>query len=249
MRSSAIFLVSVVTSVRWPRSTRVRISFIRSSIWLRVGRTSTSGSTSPVGRTSCSTTWVDTDISHSPGVADTKTTCGTLLDELVEPQRPVVEGRGQAEAVLDEHDLAAAVALVHAVQLGDGDVRLVDEHQEVVGEEVEQRVRRLAGLATGQDARVVLDAVAVAQLAQHLHVVLRALAQAEGLELLALCLQFGHPASRVPRRSPHQRPFDGVVGGDEVGGRVDGHVGQAGHDLLGERVDLDDLLDPGRPTG
>ena len=55
MRSSDIFLVSVVTSVRSPTSVRARISFIRSSIWVLVSRTSTSGSTIPVGRTICST--------------------------------------------------------------------------------------------------------------------------------------------------------------------------------------------------
>ena len=55
MRSSDIFLVSVVTSVRSFRSLILRTSFIRSSIWLRVSRTSISGSTIPVGRTICST--------------------------------------------------------------------------------------------------------------------------------------------------------------------------------------------------
>ena len=53
---------------------------------------------------------------------------------------------GQPEAVLDEHVLAAAVALVLAVQLGHGLVALVDDDQEVVGEVVEQGERRLAGL-------------------------------------------------------------------------------------------------------
>ena len=78
MRSSLIFLVSVVTSTRSLRSTRVRISFIRSSIWLRVSRTSTSGSTIPVGRTICSTMCLECSRSYSPGVADTNTSCGVI---------------------------------------------------------------------------------------------------------------------------------------------------------------------------
>ena len=49
--------------------------------------------------------------------------------ELVEAQRPVVERRRQPEAVVDEVLLARAVALVHAADLRDRDVRLVDEHQ------------------------------------------------------------------------------------------------------------------------
>ena len=143
--------------------------------------------------------------------------------------------------MLHQHGLAAAVALVHAVQLRHGHVRLVDEHQEVLGKEVEQRVRRLARLAARQDAGVVLDAVAVAQLAQHLHVVLGALAQTEGLQLLALRLQLGHPRLELGG-DLRQRPLDGVLRGDEVGGRIDGHRRQLLDDLLGERVDLDDLL-------
>ena len=64
------------------------------------------------------------------------------LEELVEAQRPVVDRRRQPEAVLDERLLARAVTLVHAADLGDGLVRLVDEEQEVAREEVEQAVGR-----------------------------------------------------------------------------------------------------------
>ncbi|SKF66057.1 Uncharacterised protein [Mycobacteroides abscessus subsp. abscessus] len=63
MRSSAIFLVRVVTSTRSLRSTRSRISPIRSSIWPLVGFTITSGSTSPVGRMICWTNPSDRAIS------------------------------------------------------------------------------------------------------------------------------------------------------------------------------------------
>ena len=54
---------------------------------------------------------------------------------------------------------------------------LVDEADEVVGEVVQQAVRAIAGLAAVEDPRVILDAAAEPELAQHLHVVLGALAQ------------------------------------------------------------------------
>ena len=57
-----------------------------------------------------------------PGVADTKTHLADPLDELLETQRPVVHGRGQPEAVLDQGLLAGPVAGVLAVQLGHGDM-------------------------------------------------------------------------------------------------------------------------------
>ena len=63
------------------------------------------------------------------------------------------------------------------------------------GQVIEQRRRRLAGRASGQMARVVLDAVAVADLADHLEVEHRPLVQALGLEqppfLLEVAATFG----------------------------------------------------------
>src|SRR5207245_118681 len=70
----AVFLVSGVTSTRCSASARALISATRSSIWPLVGFTITSGSTSPVGRTICSTTCLDFSSSYSPGVADMNTT-------------------------------------------------------------------------------------------------------------------------------------------------------------------------------
>ena len=106
--------------------------------------------------------------------------------ELVPPQRPVVERARQPEAVLDERALARRVALVHRADLRHRDVRLVDDDQEVVGEVVEQAVRRLARRAAVDVPRVVLDAVAEADLLHHLEVERGAHAQPLRLEQLAL---------------------------------------------------------------
>src|SRR5699024_1350918 len=51
--------------------------------------------------------------------------------ELVELQRSVVHGAGQAESVLDERALARHIAFVHASDLRNGDMGLVDDEQEV----------------------------------------------------------------------------------------------------------------------
>src|SRR5213078_3325048 len=71
--ASAIFFVKVVTSTRWPLAAASRHSAIRSSTWFSIGRMMQGGSTSPVGRTICSTkTPPARSISQRPGVADTK---------------------------------------------------------------------------------------------------------------------------------------------------------------------------------
>ena len=68
------------------------------------------------------------------------------LLELLEAERAVVEGRGQAEAVLDERRLALAVAVVHPAHLRDRLVGLVHDDQGVLRQVVEERGRRLARL-------------------------------------------------------------------------------------------------------
>ncbi len=67
--------------------------------------------------------------------------------ELVEPERPIVERRRQPEAVIDQVFLAGTVAAVHAPELTDGDVTLVDDHQRVLRQVVDQRRRRFAWVA------------------------------------------------------------------------------------------------------
>ncbi len=113
--------------------------------------------------------------------------------ELFEVERAVVEGGGQAEAVVDEVLLAAAVAVPHAVDLRNGDVGLVDEEQEVAREVVEQRGRRLAGQTAGEVARVVLDAVAVADGLDHFEIEAGALVDALRLDHAAFCFELRPP--------------------------------------------------------
>ena len=64
------------------------------------------------------------------------------VEELLPHQRAVVHRARQPEAVVDEHPLAGHVALVHRADLRHGLVRLVDDEQEVVGEVVDEAVRR-----------------------------------------------------------------------------------------------------------
>ena len=95
---------------------------------------------------------------------------GCKREELVEHERPIVEGAGQPKAVVDQRELPRAVAVVHAPHLGERDVRLVDHDEKILGEIVEQARGSLAGGATAQMARIVLDAGTGADLEHHLDV-------------------------------------------------------------------------------
>ena len=164
------------------------------------------------------------------------------FEELVELKRPVVDRGGQAEAVVDQGLLARAVALVHAADLRDRLVGLVDEDDEVVGEIVDQRVRRAALRTAIEDARVVLDPRGEADLFEHLDVVGGALAQPVRLQLLALGLQLGGTGIQFGADFL-DRPLQRLVSGHVMRGGPDRDVVDRVEDLAGQRVEVLDPLD------
>ena len=61
-------------------------------------------------------------------------------------------------------------------------MRLVDKHQEILREIVEQRIGRRPGSSSRHDTRIVLDSRTEADLTQHFEVVARALLDPLGFE-------------------------------------------------------------------
>ena len=161
--------------------------------------------------------------------------------ELVERQRPVVEGRRQPEAVFHQRFLARAVAVVHAADLRHGHVALVDDHQRVLGQILDQRGRRLARPAPGEMARVVLDPVAVAELPQHLHVEQRALLEPLRFEQPAARLQEGQALAQLLLDRPHSA-LELLGGGDVVTRRINVYDVEPVEDGALEGIDAMDRL-------
>ncbi|CRK52076.1 hypothetical protein RHCRD62_30740 [Rhodococcus sp. RD6.2] len=164
------------------------------------------------------------------------------IRELLPGERPVVGGRREAEAVLDEVAFAGHVALVHRADLRHGHMRLVDDEEEVLGEVVDQgRGCRTRGTAVDV-TRIVLDSRAEADLLDHLEVVIGAHPQPLRLQQLAPILQIGEALLElrldVAHRALHPfRPRD-VVGGREDAQRVD-----LPDDVTGQRVQVVQGLD------
>jgi hypothetical protein len=161
---------------------------------------------------------------------------------LVEAERAVVDRAGQAEAVFDQVLLARAVAAEHRLDLRDGLVRLVDEHQAVVGEIVDERRGRLARLASGQVARVVLDARAEAHLLEALDVVERALLQALALDQAVAGGQLGQALLELDLDALDRAP-QVVRGRHVVRGGEHRRLGDLALHLAAQRIDLAHALD------
>ena len=94
------------------------------------------------------------------------------------------------------------------------------------GKVVDQGVGRLTRLAAVEVARVVLDPLAEAHLLHHLDVEEGALLDALGLQQHVLRPEI---PDALPQVDPDllDGPFQGLAGGDVVGGRVDGAFGQS----------------------
>ena len=86
-------------------------------------------------------------------------------------QRSVVERRRQTEAVIHQRVLARTIARVHPADLRHRDVRFVDDQQVILRKKIDQGEWPLAGRATAEMARVILDATAEAHLLEHFKVV------------------------------------------------------------------------------
>ena len=145
--------------------------------------------------------------------------------EFLERQRPVIERAGQTESVRDQHLFARAVAVIHAVQLRNGLMALVDEHDRIVRQVIEQRGRRFAGQPSGKMPRIILDAVAVADLFHHFEIEHGALVQPLRLDQLALRFEL-----RTPR-------FE--LGLDRLDGRF---FGQLRHHVVRLGIDRQPLV-------
>ena len=144
--------------------------------------------------------------------------------------------------MLDERALARRVALVHRADLRHGDVRLVDDHEEVVGEVVEQAMRRLARRTAVDVPRVVLDARAEADLLHHLEVEGRAHAKPLRLQQLALAFEFGEPLLELDANRADRSLHD-LGARDVVRTREDRHRVELLDDLPGQRVQAVERLD------
>ena len=118
---------------------------------------------------------------------------------------------------------------------------LIGEDEGIVGQVFEHGRRRVAGLAAGEVAGIVLDAVAGAGGGEHFEIVLGALLDALGLEQFSIGLEMGNRGFQL-----RLDLVDGLVerraGRHIVAVRIDLDRGQLLHGAAGERVEFGDAF-------
>ena len=165
------------------------------------------------------------------------------LLELIVSQWTVIERTWQTKAMLDERDLATAIALVHAAHLRHRYVALVDEGQKVAATKViEQRVGRLACFAPVEMTRIILDARTKTHGLEHLEVIRGTLLEALRFQQLAVLLEILQALAQLIGNG-YESFLDAGTIRHVMRCRPNGRRSIA-HDLLArDAVDLDNLLD------
>ncbi len=190
-RSSAIFLVRVVTSTRPPAATVASMRTRRSSIWPVVGRMSTSGSTSPVGRMTCSAMLVLCSNSNGPGVAESMMVWPVLATNSSKRNGRLSRAEGKRNPCSTSVSLRDRSPAYWPCSWGTATWLSSSTTRKSFGKKSSRVYGRLARSSSVEVPAVVLDAGAHARLGQHLEVELGAHAQALGLEQLAGAGQLG----------------------------------------------------------
>ncbi len=165
-----------------------------------------------------------------------------LFLELVKEKRSVVKRRRKTETVFDKTFFSRPVAAAHSAHLRNGDMALVDEHKEVLRKIIEKRIRRRTRFSARKNARIVLNAFAVADSSEKLDVVHRALAYTLSLDefstLGEILLPFFHFADDLIDRFFHVLVRRDIMDGGKDDGIVDDP-----QKFSRRRVDLADTLD------
>ena len=173
--------------------------------------------------------------------ADADELADALL-EFLKAQGAVVKRAGQAEAVGDQRLLARAVAVIHRANLRQGDMAFIDEDDVILREVIQQGIRRVAGLSAVEIAGIVFDARAVAQLAEHLDIVLRALGDALRLDQIALFLEFPDADVEVVL-DVADGAVDGLARGGVMRRGVDGNMFEHHQGVAADHIDGADAVD------
>ena len=138
-------------------------------------------------------------------------------------QGTVILRRRQTEPVIHQRTLSRLVAVVHASDLRDRLVGLVDHHNEVIWEIIDQGIRRLPRRKPCQMTGIILDSRAESRLLEHLDIKICPLCNTLCFQKFVLPLEFFHTLVQLFLNIMHRSLYVLFIH-NIVGGRKDCHV-------------------------
>src|SRR5699024_4476906 len=108
-------------------------------------------------------------------------------------QGAVILRRWEPEAIIYQRGLSRLIPVIHAADLWDCLVRLIDHHNKIIREIINQRIRRLSRRKSRQMPRIVLNPRTESGLFEHLDIKVRTLRDTLCLQELILTLKLFHP--------------------------------------------------------
>ncbi len=163
------------------------------------------------------------------------------LLEFLKIKGPVIHGARQPKPEIDQHGFTRAVTRVHAADLRDRNMRLIDHEQKVLRKKIQQCERARTRRAGAQMARIIFNAGAKTHLEHHLQIVLRAHFDALGLNELVVFLEPGDPVRQF-FADAENGPFNFVHRRHELFAGEHGYTLQPFEQLAGERFEPADAL-------
>ena len=145
------------------------------------------------------------------------------LLEFIEFQRSVVRCGRESEPIVNQYALPRMVTTVHGTDLRQGNMALVDECNEILGEIVNQAERPHPFLPSVEIPGIILDSGAITHFLDELEIIFHPLLQSLSLQCLTYGIEIFHLGAHIILNLA-----DGLgtplFSGHEITGRIDGNL-------------------------
>ena len=146
-----------------------------------------------------------------------------LTLKLIKAERTVVHRRRQTESIFHKRPFSRLVAMIHTTDLRYCLMRLINHHNKIIREIVNQCVRRLSRFQPGQMSGIILDSRTEACLPHHLYIKIRTLRYSLCFQKLSFTLKVSNLLFQLFFDRPDSR-FHPFFGNYIMGCRKDCHM-------------------------
>ena len=154
---------------------------------------------------------------------------------LFKSKRSVIERGGQPKTIFNQCFLARPIAAIHAGELWQCGVTLVNNNERIFWQILHERRRRLTRLAAGQMAGIIFDALAVAHFFHHLQVEVGTLLQTLRFQQFVLFSVFSERQCQL-RANVGNRSFQVFAGRNIMAAGINGRFINRAYFFAAQRI-------------